>query len=524
VTVLVHHLLSEAAATAPESEALRSRRMSWSYGRLETTANAMARALMDLGVRHGDRVGILLPKRPEAIAAIYGALKAGAAYVPLNVQAPIPYVAAIASDCALTGLVTTSFRAAQVLQAMGEPRPGGVVLVDQPTSPEDLPVPFVTFPEGGLTSDRPAPSVTVGDGDVACLVYTSGSTGVPKGVMQTHRALLASAQWFCQKMRLHSEDRIFAHAPLHFSMSRHGIFPSALSRATAVLMSLESALRGSDLALLVKEEAVTVWVSVPHPLRLLLASGATHLSLASLRHVICGGGSLVGNDVGVLRRLIPRAQIWQFYGSTESSTVCCSLVDEATEADGPLPIGQPLDDARVLVVGADGREVGPGGEGVLYVHSPRVMKGYWGDAVRTAEVMVPNPLDGQTGGPFYRSGDVVLVREDGNLEYVKRADQMVKSRGYRIEVGEVEAVLNTYPAAREAVAVPVPHPEWGTAIVACVEVGEGERASEAELKAHLAARLPAYMVPHRIVVTTGLPRTSSGKVDRQRLVADLLEN
>lgn len=524
MTFLVHHLLSEAAATAPEHDALRSRRSSWSYGRLEATANAMARALVDLGVRRGDRVGILLPKRPEAIAAIYGALKTGAAYVPLNTQAPIPYLAAIASDCAVRAVVTTSFRATEVLEALGAGRPMGVVLVDQPSSGEDIPVPFVTLPIDGHMSDAAAPAVTVGDGDLACIVYTSGSTGVPKGVMQTHGALLASAQWFCQKMRLHPEDRIFAHAPLHFSMSRYGIFPPALSRATALLMSLESALRGSDLALLVQEDAVTVWVSVPHPLRLLLASGATPESLASLRLVICGGGSLAGNDVGALRRLLHHAQVWQFYGSTESSTISCSLVDEVPEDDRALPIGQPLDDAKVLVVGADGREVGPGAEGELYVHSPRLMKGYWGDPGRTAEVLVPNPLDGKTGGPFYRSGDVVMVREDGNLEYVKRGDRMVKSRGYRIELGAVEAVLHTHPAVQEAVAVPVPHPEWGNAVVACVEVVENQQASETDLKAYVAARLPSYMVPQSITVTGSLPRTSAGKVDWQRLVADLLED
>jgi amino acid adenylation domain-containing protein len=479
----------------------------------------MAASLVELGVRRGDRVGILLPKQPEAIAAVYGVMKTGAAYVPLDPRAPEAYTAVICSDCDPSALITTRSRATGVLDVLEARRaspPRGVVMVDEARGGSDhLQVPSISYSEAAAPPG--APSVRGTRGDLACLLYTSGSTGAPKGVMHTHDALLAGTRWFCRTMGVGPDDRLYAHAPLHFMLSVYGVFPAALRSATSVLSMIEQPLP-SDLAQLVSAEGVTVWVSTPFPLRLLMA-GAKRRSLASLRTVMCGGGSLLGSDVGTLRSLGSDARVWHSYGSTEALAVCCHLVEDVPDASRPVAIGEPIDDVTVLLVGDGDRAGQPVQEGELYVGSPRLMQGYWGDPERTAQVLVPHPS--QEGGRLFRTGDVVRWLGDGKLEYVKRTDLTVKVRGYRVDLNEVEAVLNGHPATRESVVVAAPHPHWGVTIVAYLELRDGARATERQLRGHVAARLPSYMVPARIVTMSKLPRTSTDKVDRQRLAAEL---
>jgi amino acid adenylation domain-containing protein len=515
--LLLHELLDKAVDTDPDRIAVSTPRESWSYAHLDAAANAMAASLLELGVQRGDRVGILLPKHPEAIAAIYGTLKAGAAYVPLDLLAPLPYAASICSDCELGVLVTTGSRASGLLEILKGKRPRGVVLLEEAGgSGQDLPVPSITYSEAAAIPSSPA--VRGKEGDLACLLYTSGSAGTPKGVMHTHAAIVAGSRWFCQTMGIGPDDRLYAHAPLHFMLSVYAVFPAAMKLATSVLSLIEQPMRG-DMARLVPSGKITVWVSTPFPLQLLISSARSD-SLASLRTIMAGGGSLLGSDVSTLRRLAPEARVWQGYGSTEAGTVCCNLVEDVPAADQRVPIGRPVQGVTVLLVREEGSSTPDADQGELFVRSPRLMQGYWADPDLTAQVLVAHPWDGETGGRFYRTGDIVRRREDGKLEYLKRTDSTVKSRGYRIDLAEVEAVLNVHPAARESVAVAVPHPEWEVAVNACVEVKEGSTATASELRGHVAARLPAYMVPQRIRIVSSLPRTSTGKVDRQLLASE----
>ena len=514
---LAHHLLTEAASAAPDRIAVRYHGTAVTYAELEAAANGLARALGELGVRRGDRVGILLPKRPEAIAAIYGAMKAGAMCVPLDPTAPIPHVAAVATDCAIRALVSTPARASDLLRRLPPNRPCGAVLIEEEgVRPADIRFPFVDYARATRDPSAEDPGVPGVDLDVAIILYTSGSSGRAKGVMHTHRAILTVTDWYVRTMGLHADDRLIVHPPLNFVLAAYGIFPAAAARATSVLAPMERAYRGSDLAGLVREERITIWISVPEPLQLLIDARADRETLRSLRVVACGGGSLPAPLVRGLRRLVPEAELWHFCGSTEAWGVFANRLSGIPEGDGPVPVGRPQEDVEVVVLREDGSVAGPGDEGELFVGGARVMKGHWGDPERTRAALVPDPTGRNPVDLLYRSGDRVRIRPDGDVEFVGRRDRMIKSRGYRIELGEIEAALHAHPSVRDAVVVPVADPYLGTAIVAYLESRDGAPSS-ADIAAHLRARLPVHMVPRRIEIVSELPRTATGKVDRQRL-------
>jgi amino acid adenylation domain-containing protein len=525
VAFLVHQLLSEAAAAAPERTAVRCRGDSLTYVELETSANGLARALIGLGAEPGDRVGIWLPKQIETMAALYAALKAGGIFVPIDPSVPPPYAASVAADCEAKFLVTTPSRAAELLPLLGKTGPAGMILVGEDADLGSTAPPSVSYAQATADPSCSDPRIRRIDADIACLLYTSGSTGRPKGVMHTHRAVLTVADWYVRIMGITQEDRLVVHAPLHFVMAPYGIFPAALAGATSVLVSLERAFRGSDLAKFIREERISVWHSVPYPLRHLIEAGLEPGSLPTLRIVGCGGGTLRRGEARRLRELLPGAQLWQFYGATEVWGAFHNRLDLWLDADGagdvsedgPVSIGLPIDNVDAVVVRDDGGAAGPGDEGELYVRSGRVMAGYWGDPERTDQVLVRDPLGRNPTDRLYRTGDRMRIRRDGGFHFIGRRDRMVKSRGYRIELAEIEAALHSHPDVLEAMAVPVEDPERGTLVVGCVEARDGSDLAAGELAVFLAGRLPGYMVPSRFDVRARLPRTSTGKVDGRRL-------
>jgi amino acid adenylation domain-containing protein len=516
VAEVIHQVLAEAVSEAPEREALRYRRTSWTYAQLGMAADALTRALVGAGIRPGDRVGYWAPKRPEAVAALYGTMQAGAVWVPIDPNAPRPWVEAVVADCGVAGFVTTAERAG--ILARGPRRPRIVLLLpgDEGERPD---LPHVAWDDAMASPSTTLPADSVAATDMAAIFYTSGSTGVPKGVVHHHRSLMLSASWFTELSGMGVDDRMPVLPPLHFKMSMYGLVSPALARATSILVSLESGFRGRDLARLVRDERVTIWRSVTHPLQVLASTPPAPGSLASIRSVTLGGGGWRPADVPVMREAAPRAALWQTYGTTESGTICAHAIEGPVEAGQRIPVGRPVEHARVVHLREDGSVAGSGEEGEMVVWSPKIMLGYWGDRARTDAVLVPDPTGREPGQRWLRTGDLVRLRPDGAYEFVGRRDEMVKSRGYRVELGQVESALASHPSVRDSAAAARPHPEWGSAIVAFAALSGG--ATEAELRTHVAQQLPVYMVPQRIHILPVLPRTSSGKLDRRRLLAQV---
>jgi len=516
---LLHQLLSRAASNDPDRAAVRCAGQTLRYRDLDTASNAIARTLIDAGVVPGDRVGIHLPKSVEAVVAVYGAMKAGAAYVPLDPRAPVPRIAGIAADCSVAALVTTPDRAPALLEALtrDSKSPRLVILVDDGNELAAERT-WASISYRHATADRAAtdPAVPVIDTDAAYILYTSGSTGVPKGVVLTHRNALTFVEWCVDQIGVRAGDRLSNHAPFHFDLSVFDLYVAAWGGATVVLVPEETAYMGPELARFIREEHITVWYSVPSALTLVTRVAGPG-SFPDLRTVVFAGEVFPTKHLRALQRLVPEAALWNLYGPTETNVCTYYRVDELPGDDVTIPIGRACGNTEVFAVRDDGARAGLGEEGELYVRGSTVMKGYWGQPEKTAAVLVRNPL--QPGRPdlVYRTGDLVRLRPDGNYDFLGRRDHQIKSRGYRIELGEIESVVSAHPSVAETVAVAVPHEEWGTAITVFVVARDGSLLTAAEVKRHVAGRLPRYMVPAQVEVVPSLPRTSTGKIDRPSL-------
>ncbi len=517
--LILPQLLARAAADDPAREAVRCAGDSLTYGEVDRRANAVAEALIEAGVRPGDRVGIQLPKRVELLTAVYGAMRAGAAYVPLDPKAPAARAALVAADCEIAALVSTPTLAASLFGELGDRLPKLVVLVGEGEWPA-LPCPSVDLEE--ITArESGEPDVTIADDDLAYILYTSGSTGVPKGVMLSHSNAMAFVEWSADVIGSSPDDRFSNHAPLHFDLSVFDLYVAAHGGATVVLVPDDQAYFGSSLAALVKDEAITVWYSVPSALALLVRSLNEPRELPSLRAVVFAGEVYPTRRLRELRDLLPDPPLWNLYGPTETNVCTYYRVDELPDDDGTIPIGRACEGTETVVLTDRGTQASTGEEGELYVCGPTVMRGYWGRPDKTAEVLGPHPLD--PSRLAYRTGDLVRLRPDGDLEFLGRRDHQIKSRGYRIELGDVEAALSSLPTLEEVVAVALPHEDWGAEIVAVVAPKAGELVSELDVKRHAAERLPRYMVPSDVLVVDALPRTSNGKVDRRRVADEVLD-
>ncbi|MGH8934733.1 MAG: amino acid adenylation domain-containing protein [Acidimicrobiia bacterium] len=514
---LLHHPLQASAARHPDQVAVADGARRMTYAELDTQANRLAHLLHQLGISPGDRVGLCLEKSLEAVVGIYGILKAGAAYVPLDPRAPAPRLGYIAADCGLSCLVTGAkmSRKWDELRAEGAPLRTLLVLDSSEerveASPADVEV--VTAAALAPMPERPPPIPTI-DADLAYILYTSGSTGVPKGVMLSHRNGLAFVEWAVDEFRVRSDDRLSGHAPFHFDLSIFDLFAASLAGAALALVPSRLSVFPIEVARFIEREGITVWYSVPSILIMLTEHGGLETgSLPSLRTMLFAGEVFPSKYLARLMALLPHVEFANLYGPTETNVCTAYRVPAPPDpAGGDIPIGQAIANDLTLVVTEDGRLAPPGEVGELLVRGATVMQGYWGDPEKTAQRLVPNPFG---PGLVYRTGDLVVEEDDGNYRFLGRQDHQVKSRGYRIELGEIETTLNTHPQVVECVVVAIPDEMISNRLKAFV--ASGDHLTEGELVEFCAARLPRYMVPESFEFRDALPKTSTGKIDRQAL-------
>jgi amino acid adenylation domain-containing protein len=508
----LHHLVDRAAEASPDHEAVRCAGRALTYGELKAASDAVASSLRSAGVGRGDRVALYAPKSVDTVVAMYGVMRAGAAYVPIDPKSPVLRAAAIARDCTVSAVVSTPERVHALLEALDGHRPGAVFVIgrDEERLSGVETVPFEEAARPGAAAGA-APVV---DTDLAYILYTSGSTGMPKGVMLTHRHALTFVEWCAGAIGSGPDDRFSNHAPLHFDLSVFDFYVAAHGGATVCVVPEEAAYFGRDLAGFARDERITVWYSVPSALMLLTRAAREGESFPDLRAVVFAGEVYPTKHLRALRTLVPAAALWNLYGPTETNVCTYYRVGELPEDDTTIPIGRACENTDVFAVREDGHVAGVGEEGELHVRGSALMRGYWGRPERSAEVLVPDPRRPGSSELVYRTGDLVRLRPDGDYDFLGRRDHQIKSRGYRVELGEVEAALNADPALDAAVAVAVPHEDWGAAIVAYV-VPKGDPVTEIEVKRAAARRLPRFMVPVRVEVRDELPRTSTGKIDRR---------
>jgi amino acid adenylation domain-containing protein len=528
---LLQHLLAESAARAPRLPAVASGQRFLTYEELDRLSNQAARALIGQGVAPGDRVGILAPKSAASVVAIFGALKAGACYVPLDPKSPAARLSAILRDSGIAVVLADEATAHQAAALAGNvPRLRSVIVTGPhwrpagQAKPESLSAPLtvlpwervLTEPEGALAGEERAIET-----DLAYILYTSGSTGTPKGVMISHRASLTFVTWAAACTGLRKQDRVCSPAPLHFDLSVFDVFATCRAAACMVVLPEMTSMFPARLAEWIQREQVSVWYSVPSILTMLVTYGRLQdFDLSRLRAIAFAGEVFPARHLARLIAELPGARYFNWYGPTETNVCTCFEVAAADGADlsAPVPIGKACANTAVFAVTSDGRRVSrPGDEGELYVRGPALMQGYWGQPDKSRQVLVRNPLQEAYDELAYRTGDLVRLDADGNYLFLGRRDGMVKTRGYRVELGEVEAALYAHPAIREAVVLPVPDELLGSRLRAVISADGSGALTRLEVVEHCRRRLPRYMVPDMVEFCEELPRTSTGKVDRARL-------
>ncbi|MCE9602816.1 MAG: amino acid adenylation domain-containing protein [Gemmatimonadetes bacterium] len=484
-------------------------RGSVTFGELEALATRIHGLLALRGVRPGDRVAIHVQKSIEGIAAILGVLRAGAVYIPVDPHGPVPRNAFIMHDCGVALAIVE-----RTLQPLLAP--------ELATIGADIPLELVELGRdgGGVSNmpgrDGPAPApVARGADDLAYVLYTSGSTGRPKGVMLTHGNALSFVGWCAGVFAPTPADRFSSHAPFHFDLSILDLFLPLTRGSTLVLVSHEVGKDPARIAELVAAHALTVWYSAPSILTLLAAHGApAPLAFPSLRLVLFAGEVFPVKHLRALQRRLPHPRYFNLYGPTETNVCTYHEIppDIPEERTDPYPIGRTCENLMARVVAPDLGDTARGEEGELLISGPNVMVGYWGLEEQSARAFVSGP----DGRRWYRTGDLVVEAPDGTFTFRGRRDRMVKKRGYRVELGEVEACVLTHPAVAEA-AVVASATEDGVRITAVIASRDGGRISLIALKRHCAERVPLYMVPDQFLFVPALPRTSTDKTDYQRI-------
>ncbi|HEU0077406.1 MAG TPA: amino acid adenylation domain-containing protein, partial [Longimicrobiaceae bacterium] len=528
----VHDLVRETALRAPDAPAVAQEgAATLSYAELERRADALARRLAALGVAPETRVALCLERSPEMLVAVLGVLRAGGCYVPVDPAYPAERIQYMLADSGARVLLAQERLLGALPQFGGE-----VVLVDTPfehdtPEGEDRQHGDAPLPERGRVAALrpPGGGPAVHPDNAAYVIYTSGSTGRPKGVVVTHRALANYAAAAVDLYGVTPADRVLQFASLSFDASAEEIYPALLGGASLVLRTEEMLADAATFFARCAAWGVTV-LDLPtaywHELVAELERGAVRLPTA-VRLVIIGGERALPERVAAWRRHVgDGVRLVNTYGPTEA-TVVATLAElqgreEApTLPDQPLPpvpIGRPVPNGRVYVLDGELRPLPIGARGELYVGGAGVARGYLGRPELTAERFVPDPFAVEPGARLYRTGDVARWRRAGELEFVGRADDQVKVRGFRVEPGEIEDLLLRHPAVRDAVVAAREDEPGRTRLVGYV-VAAGEAPTAAELRRHLKAELPEYMVPAAFVVMDALPKTGSGKVDRRALPA-----
>ncbi|HEV8722247.1 MAG TPA: amino acid adenylation domain-containing protein [Candidatus Binatia bacterium] len=511
----VHERFSQQAQTLPEQIAVSDPQSSWTYGELNARSNQLAHRLLASGIQRGDIVAIYGHRSAALAWALLGILKAGAAFLILDPAYP----------------------AARLLTYIKDAKPRGWIQLEAADAPPDELAEFIdrtvrcriilprqkTLPAEGFLEKYSSlnPVISICPDDIACISYTSGSTGEPKGILGRHGPLSHFLPWQANKFSLTSSDRFSLLSGLSHDPLQREIFTSLWIGATICVPDPDIIGNPGELARWMNQREITFAHLTPALGRLLTETANPDCQLTSLRHAFLVGDKLTEADVNCLRRLAPGVTCVNYYGSTETQRAVSYYEispDSSVLPQQPvIPIGRGMPDVQLLILNNRKALAGIGEVGEIYMRSPHLAKGYLGDESLTTARFVVNPFSQDDSDRLYKSGDLGRYRPDGNAEILGRIDGQVKIRGFRLEPAEIESVLGQYSEVREAVVTLRENASGDQWLAGYVVLQHGSAASKQDLRSFLSKKLPRYMVPSEFLFLSSLPLTPNGKVDYRAL-------
>jgi amino acid adenylation domain-containing protein len=492
----LHQLFEAQADAMPEAIALVFGDKEVSYGELNKRANQLAHYLMGLGVGSGTLVGVCLERSLDLIVGLTGILKADGAYVPLDPLFPKERLAFMLQDAQVAILLTEDKAFESMLPLSSAAR---VICLNRDW-------------EKIAQERNDNPPTEVRSDDLAYAIYTSGSTGRPKAVQVSHRSVVNCLYSIRHTVGFSENDTFLALTTISFDIAALELFLPLLSGARVALASRDEVLDGKQLANRLASSAATVMQATPSTWTLLLDAGWRGVEDFK---ILCGGEVLTRSLANEL--LDGGASLWNLYGPTE--TTIWSTVAKVEPGEGPVLIGRPIGNTQIYILDSYLESVPVGVRGELYIGGDGVARGYLNRPELTAEKFVPDIFWDQTDARLYRTGDLARYRFDGNIEFLGRVDNQVKIRGHRIELGEVEFILNQHPAVKESVVIA--HDRESSEdkyLVGYLVPDQDSVLSITDLRGLLSQKLPGYMIPSAFVVLDALPLTLNGKVDRPKLL------
>jgi len=514
--VQVESFLEASARQRPDKVALIVGSSRWTYAQLDAAANRLAHGLLAEGVERGERVAVWLENGVEAVVAIFAVLKAGAVLMMVNPSTKADKLRVLLNNSRAAAILAPASK----LAGLGEMWPqtpylrlaiacGRAAGNGEPQAPRPRCLDFDALLARHVAADRP-PEKRALDVDLAALVYTSGSTGSPKGVMFTHQNMVSVASSITTYLRNTEDDVILNVLPLSFGYGLFQVLMGAKIGGTVVL-ERSFAYPHAVIRRLVEERA-TGFPLVPTMAAMLLDRDLSKVDWSSLRYVTSAGAALPVEHIARLRRLFPHVQIYSMYGLTECMRASYLEPEEIDRR--PASVGRGMPNQEMWLVDEHGCRVGPNMVGELVVRGAHVMKGYWESPAETAVRLRPGPLLGEN---VLHTGDLFRKDNEGYLYFVGRKDDILKSRGEKVSPREVEDAICAHPEIVEAAVIGVPDEILGQAVKAVVVAKAGSGLTQRDVLRHCAARLEDFMVPKTVEFQPALPRTANGKIDKRAL-------
>lgn len=494
-TLCLHELFEQQASRTPEAIAIQYEQKTLTYDQLNRRANQLAAHLREDGLRPGQLVGVCLERSLEMVIALYGVLKAGGAYVPLDPTYPAERLAFMLNDAQPAVLLTQSHLVEQLGGFTGQILPLDTQFPAHQTSYN---LPLTTSP------DKPA-----------YMIYTSGSTGQPKGAVNSHKGIVNRLLWMQEAYNLTPADHVLQKTPFSFDVSVWEFFWPLFAGSKLVIAKPEGHKDSAYLVQTIQEQAITTLHFVPSMLSLFVEEVGVE-QCTSLRRVICSGEALPYELQERFFEQLPYTELHNLYGPTEAAVDVTAWACRPNQEKRVVPLGKPIANTQLYILDPYLEPVPIGVAGELHIGGVQVGLGYHNRPGLTAEKFIPNPFSTDSKAKLYKTGDLARYWADGTIEYLGRLDFQVKLRGFRVELGEIEAVLAQHPAVRELVVTALGQGETQQ-LVAYLVMHPGQMVDPAALRLFLQPHLPEYMIPAHFITLAEMPLSPNGKVDRRAL-------